>query len=579
MRTYGTCTLSPQGDWIIEAEPHVMMRLRRVFSRIGQDYGSVTIKDTEEVCFDLRWFMERYPLQVDPFDYLDDCADAYEARMQTYHQVLSGKIEPRSFEMAIPPREYQQVAADLWLRVKGLLVADDVGLGKTCTAICGLTEPSTRPALVVTLAHLPKQWELELEAFAPELKTHIIRKGTPYDIVNFGRRGVKRRKGRQLSLLKDTDDPRFPDVLIINYHKLAGWCETLKGVVRTVIYDEIQELRRHESGKFRAATTISAEAEFRLGLSATPIYNYGGEIFNVMSALNPDALGTRAEFIKEWCYDMGGFGGQDKASIVDPQAFGRYMREQGLMIRRTRADVKRELPEVTKIPYHVDADPRALDEVADSVAALARIILQEDGKGFDKMRASEELSWRLRMATGVGKAPYVAEFVKLLLETEQKIVVFAWHREVYSILMDRLAEFQPRLYTGTESPARKLQAKQDFVEGDARVLLMSLRSGAGLDGLQKVTNTIVFAELDWSPGVHEQCEGRVARDGQENPVMAYYLVTDTGSDPVVSDALGLKRIQVEGLRTPDGELVEKLQTDPASIKKLAQDYLKQRGIR
>ena len=44
----------------------------------------------------------------------------------------------------------------------------------------------------------------------------------------------------------------------------------------------------------------------------------------------------------------------------------------------------------------------------------------------------------------------------------------------------------------------------DFIDGDARVLMMSLRSGAGLDGLQEVSHTAVFGELDWSPGVHRQ---------------------------------------------------------------------------
>src|SRR5579884_3848269 len=43
---------------------------------------------------------------------------------------------------------------------------------------------------------------------------------------------------------------------------------------------------------------------------------------------------------------------------------------------------------------------------------------------------------------------------------------------------------------------------------------MSLRSGAGLDGLQEDCTVGVFGELDWSPEQHRQCIGRLDRDGQ-----------------------------------------------------------------
>jgi SNF2 family DNA or RNA helicase len=107
---------------------------------------------------------------------------------------------------------------------------------------------------------------------------------------------------------------------------------------------------------------------------------------------------------------------------------------------------------------------------------------------------------------------------------------------------------------------------------------MSLRSGAGLDGLQDVCNTIVFGELDWSPGVHEQCTGRVYRDGQEHGSVAYYLVSEDGSDPIVADVLGLKKQQIEGIKDPDQELVEKLEVDPDHVKKLAKHILDAKGI-
>ena len=108
-------------------------------------------------------------------------------------------------------------------------------------------------------------------------------------------------------------------------------------------------------------------------------------------------------------------------------------------------------------------------------------------------------------------------------------------------------------------------------------MLISLRAGAGIDGLQHVCSTVVFGELDWSPGVHEQCIGRVHRDGQTEPVMAYFLISDHGSDPIVSEVLGVKREQIEGVRNPGEHLVERVDIGENQLRRLAQQFLAAQG--
>jgi hypothetical protein len=107
--------------------------------------------------------------------------------------------------------------------------------------------------------------------------------------------------------------------------------------------------------------------------------------------------------------------------------------------------------------------------------------------------------------------------------------------------------------------------------------MMSLRSGAGLDGLQHVCRVAVFGELDWSPGMHDQCIGRLYRDGQEDSVLAYFLLSDQGADPVMAEVLNLKRMQSEPLRDPDAPLVEQQQVDEHRVRRLAEDLLRRRG--
>lgn len=567
MKLYGKAKLKG-GKWLIAAEPHVMIRLKRVFGSLGKAHrGVVSLTDTLDVCRELAWFMGRYPLDVDPLDYLEQRSREHRQRESLVEQILHGTIDPRAFDLALPAREYQTRAANLALATRGLLLADDVGLGKTATAICMLTEARTRPALVVCPPHLQRQWREEIRKFAPSLECHILKKGTPYDYTS-----RRRREPAQLELVKS-----HPDVLISTYHKLAGWAETLSPIVKSVIFDEVHELRRgNDSEKGVAAQAIASKAEFRLGLSATPIFNYGGEIWNVLETLKPGVLGSYEEFATEWCSSSG-----EKAKLKDAPGFGSYARDAGLMLRRTRKEVGRELPDLIKAPHAIDCDPSAIQQIETSAMELARIILQKTERELAKgeqFRSAGEFDALIRQATGIAKAPHVAEFVRMLLDSGEKVVLYGWHRAVYDVWLDKLRDFAPAMYTGSESPNQKDEAKRKFCSGETPLIILSLRSGAGLDGLQySGCRTVVFGELDWSPAVHEQCAGRVHRDGQNESVVAYYLIADSGADPVIADVLQLKKAQLEGLRDPSGPSgLERLDSGGAHVKRLASEFLRRR---
>ncbi len=539
----GTVALEDR-QWVITCQPHVMTRFKRVFAGVRKSsHGSVRLSATPQNSRDLEWFLARYPMKVLEADVLARLSSEDKEREAETVRILAGagsRTPPAP--LAIPARDYQQQVADLVCTNGFLLLADDLGTGKTVSALATLVQHGRWPALVVTLTHLPTQWQRELARFCPSLTAHILNSTTPYDVE--------------------------ADVLICNYHKLSGWADTLSGMVKAVVFDEIQELRRSQSAKYSAAAHIAERAELRLGLSGTPIYNYGGEIFNVINVLSPGALGEFEEFDREWCV-----GFTDKRRLKDPKAFGLYARSAGFMLRRTRKDVGREIPPLSVFPHEVETDKRQLAEVEKGLEGLARTILSSEQlvKGA-KFRAAGELDYRLRRDTGMLKAPYTATFVRMLVEAGESVLLYGWHHDVYDVWRTALGDLKPAFYTGRETPAAKEREIKRFIAGDTPVAILSLRAGAGLDGLQHVCRTVVFGELDWSPGVHEQGLGRVYRDGQVDPVFAYFLIADGGSDPIVADVLGVKRGQIDGLKDPDAPLAER-RADPGHISRLAQACL------
>lgn len=556
-RLYGEVWLK-EGRWNLTGDPHVLLQLKRIFARIwAGEHGTVTFQDTDEMRRRINWFLMMYPMKVSLQDRkaLAEGAHRHDETILRLDEMIDSKYVARSYKMALPPREYQKVAAEMALARKGLLIADDLGVGKSVEALAMLTDKSTLPAIVVTLANtMPMQWRDMTWKFMPNLHTHVVKTGRSYPLPQ--------------------RDGRGPDLVIINYHKLNGWAETLSAYARCIIFDEVQELRRTGSLKYSAAEHIALQMQYRVGLSATPIMNLGGEIWSIINILMPGALGTREEFTREWCHGADD-NGRKAPAVKDPKALGSYLKTEYLMLRRTRKEVGRELPALTKIVQPVESDEKAFNEIEDKAAELARIILSSEKIGnWERMRAHEEFDNKMRQATGISKAPYVADFIRLLVEgDDEPVLVFGWHRAVYDILLSKLKDLEPEMFTGSETAAHKQAALKKFMEGKTKILLMSLRAGQGLDGLQHHCRTVVFAELDWSPGVMDQDVGRVLRDGQTDPVTVFYLVSESGSDPIISETLGLKQAQLEGIRDPERGIIAELQTDKHRIRDLARHYL------
>lgn len=552
--TYGTIEFTGK-HWHLTTDPSVRRKLCRLFLAAKVQGQTVTIPHTIQNALDVDWFLFRYPHKMaDHTAYiLRKITGAAREAEEDACTVLSQNADiTQPIGLALPLRHYQLQALELTLLKGGLLLGDDVGLGKSAVAAALVANTLARPAIIVCQTHLQKQWMEELKKFAPGLRTHIVAKMKHYAL------------------------PAH-DVAIISYAKFAAWAGHYPWVA--AVYDECQEFRRTDSAKTKAAMDLAPSLSFRLGLSATPIYNYADEIWAVMETIQPGLLGTSEEFCKEW----GTFDGR-RVVVKEPEALGEWLRQQFVMLRRRRKDVGRELPPACKVVHVVQHRPEVMARLKKEVHQLARTVLE--ASFTEKGQAARMLDIKLRQATGIAKAPGVADFVAELVENGEKVLLTGWHREVYSVWLEefRAKGINAVLYTGSESPTQKARAVQAFrgehPEGKtAEVFIMSLRSGSGLNGLQDVCKTIVHGELDWSPKVHYQAWGRLQRDGQEGPVTEFYLLQEDGSDPIIAGILGIKEAQsiavMDGAPDPDAMLTTAETTlDTSRVAEMARQWLK-----
>ena len=421
-------------------------------------------------------------------------------------------------ETATPPAEtfsgellpFQKQGLGFLLSTRRCLLADEMGLGKTVQALAFLATTAAYPAILVVPPHLIRNWQREVERFlSPDgrLRVHVIKGLTPYALPE-------------------------ADIYIIHYLLLRGWKEVLpEQGFRTVIFDEMQELRRNGTGKYSAASLLSEACENCIGLSGTPIYNNGGEIWNVVNIIDFHFLGDWESFSREWCY------GYNTAVVAKPELLGEHLRSEGLMLRRLKGDVLTELAPKRRLVQEIDWDDAVYRELMAPVARQLQMLRATDDPSRRAI-IEDAISQTQRQATGIAKAPFVCAFVRALVEGGEKVLLMAHHHAVMDIYKKELKSCRPMFITGRETDRQKDEAAAAFMAGRTDLLCISLRSASGLN-LQRAT-CVVFGELDWSPAVHSQAEDRAHRIGQRDSLLCYYLVSPKGSDRDMQDALGLK---------------------------------------
>lgn len=556
-RTFGELHRTESGWDLVDIEPHVAIRLKQLFPKIPKHKAKLfSLQDSQEVAADLLWFTKRYALKASDKDlrYLKMRSREYHKKQEEAHSILLPDYIP-AVRVGLMPnqslRDYQLVGLDLLESVKRLLVIDDVGLGKTYLGLGVGLLPNALPMVIVVEPHLQEQW-CEKAAEFINLSVHKAKGNKPYKLPQ-------------------------ADIYVFKYSQLSSWVDVLTaGWVKAIIYDEIQQLRRGgESQRGMAALAINQTVPIVVGLTATLIYNYGIEAFNICNMVRKEVLGSRDEFLREWCTrDYGQ--ANDKGIVADPDALGSYLRESRVLIRRTKADVGQV---AKQLEPHIEWVAPNMKKVADMEVLAEQLAVKTlSGSYVERGQAARDFDLKMREMTGIAKAHSVAAYVRMFIESGTPVVLFGWHRAVYDIWAKELADLNPLFYTGSESQVQKERNKKAFVNGESELLIMSLRSGAGTDGIQHRCSTVIFGEEDWSPQVMTQCIGRLDRDGQADSVFVFHAVTQYGSDPEMLSILGVKSSQARGIQDPGSKVVGK-QVDQDRIKKLAESYLAGRGVK
>lgn len=142
--------------------------------------------------------------------------------------------------------------------------------------------------------------------------------------------------------------------------------------------------------------------------------------------------------------------------------------------------------------------------------------------------------------------PHVLSFLKeTLLEEAEKVVVFAYHKEIIDKLYDALKTFTPVKLYGGMSDRQKNESVLRFQTDPAVRVFIGQITAAGTGLTLTAANTVLFAELDWVPGNVTQAEDRCHRMGQRDTVRILHIVLRNSVDGRMVRALVEKQKIIE----------------------------------
>jgi SWI/SNF-related matrix-associated actin-dependent regulator 1 of chromatin subfamily A len=450
----------------------------------------------------------------------------------------------------IPLFTYQKQGIEFLEQTKGnALIGDDMGLGKTIQAIGWLElHPELRPAIIVVPSSLKLNWEREIQKWSNSNQKIQILSGT--------------KNKEQL----------YGDVIIVNYDILRNTYKTIGGKKKEVpntgwvdyiiqynpkvlILDEAHKIKNNQTAQTKSVKKLRKYVKHIIGLTGTPIENRPIELYNMLSLINKSLVGSRWNYGKRYCdASYNGFGWDFSGSSNVEELHEKLM---GVMIRRKKVDVLTDLPPKVRsvIPLPISTTHRNKYTRAEK-DFIAWVKQTRGDKAAVKAKNAEHLVKinYLKQLAMEGKIQETISWINDFLETGNKLVVFAVHKQTIQLIMNAFKNVAIKI-DGSTSANKRQEAVDRFQNEDQIKLFVGNIQAAGVGITLTAANALAFVELGWTPMEHDQAEDRIYRIGQKSDsVNIYYLLAENTIEEQIAKLIDEKRKVITSI--VDGSIVE-----------------------
>ena len=469
----------------------------------------------------------------------------YKAREKLFEENIqnSERISPATLNnedisgLKLPLKQFQLSGVEYIIANKKLIVGDEMGLGKTVQSLASMIYLNSFPCLIICPNSLKYNWKNECEKWLID-------------------------KSYKLFL---TDEPCTEELLtshnisIMSYNTLMKYQKIVNTIKwEALIVDESQSIKNKKAERSKAIKKIAKKIPVKLLLTGTAIINKPMEIIHQLNVLDKfDLFGGWDFFIKRYCDAYSTPYGVNISGATNLKELNTKLRKY-CYLRRNKKEVLPELPDKQRINIELDISNRreynkaqknivkylvanVYKNIPDNFQTIyekKKYLAEQKNKLISKTLQAEFLVQinALRLLAATGKIESITEWIAEFQENnpDEKLVLFGIHSDFLKYLANK---FKCNLIIGETKPNIRQQYIDDF-QNNPKSKLLILNIAIGNAGFNlTAANTVAFAELDWSPGVHLQSEDRCHRIGQKNTVTAYYLLGQNTIDVKMYNSL------------------------------------------
>lgn len=426
--------------------------------------------------------------------------------------------------MQYKPHEYQQYATKFILEHPVAAILLDMGLGKsviTLTAIKQLIhQDKVHRVLVVAPLRVAKQtWPEEINKW-----DHL--KDLTYSVITGNK--SQRVKAAQKEV----------DIYIINRENLKWLIESsIPFDYDMLVIDELSSFKSYRSQRFKALKRVRPLIKRIVGLTGTPSSNGLMDLWAEFRVLD---MGKR----------LGRFISYYRANYFDPDKRNMYQVFTYKPKPGAEQSIYRAIDDITismKSKDYLQLPPLTMNTVPVKMSPSeqtiydelnAQLVVSTQGNALNAASLSNKLC---QMANGCvyDDQQQVVQIHQRKLDAIEDLVEAANGKPVliaYWFKHD-LAQIKQRFQV------REIKTTQDINDWNAGKIPLALihpaSAGHGLN-LQAGGSTLIWYGLTWSLELYQQTNARLWRQGQQQPVVIYHLITEGTIDENIMTALKQK---------------------------------------
>ncbi|TJY61342.1 ATP-dependent helicase [Sphingobacterium alkalisoli] len=413
-------------------------------------------------------------------------------------------------------RRYQQEGLN-WLNLLdqfsfGGCLADDMGLGKTIQVIAFILSQRDKHThhtnLIVVPTSLLSNWQDELTKFAPSISVRV----------HYG-----------ADRSKNTDDMHDYEVILTSYGMLLSDIRWLKEFRFNYIFlDESQAIKNPNSERYKAACLL--QSRNRIVLTGTPIENNTFDLYGQLSFACPGLLGSKSYFRDVYALPIDKFQYNKRAVELQEKI-------RPFMLRRTKKQVAKELPEKTEIVIFCEMNATQREiydryerELREYISATDEDEIHKNGMhvltGLTRLRQICNSPVLLKEGYSGADAVKIDVLMEQIVNKsgEHKILIFSQFVGMLDLIRTELENSGiPFEYLTGQTKDRGPKVDNFQANEHIRVFLISLKAGG--TGLNLTEADYVYL-IDpwWNPAVENQAIDRSYRIGQTKNVIAVRLI-------------------------------------------------------